>query len=58
MERNEGNQTPADKISRVEEIGLLRTGMLDPTSVTKETESSGQVVTALARGPSPDRHGQ
>jgi DNA-binding IclR family transcriptional regulator len=50
MARNKADQQNADSSTGADEIGLLKMGMLDPASVLNEEESSGQFVTALARG--------
>jgi DNA-binding IclR family transcriptional regulator len=50
MGRNKADHQAVDKSKGADEIGLLKMGMLDPASALSEDESSGQFVTALARG--------
>lgn len=50
MARNKADQQNAESSTGADEIGLLKMGMLDPASASSEDESSGQFVTALARG--------
>ena len=50
MGRNKADHQAVDKTKGTDEIGLLKMGMLDPASALSEDESSGQFVTALARG--------
>ncbi|SDA85635.1 transcriptional regulator, IclR family [Pseudomonas sp. NFPP33] len=50
MARNKADQQNVDSSTGADEIGLLKMGMLDPANVLSEEESSGQFVTALARG--------
>jgi DNA-binding IclR family transcriptional regulator len=50
MGRNKADHQAVDKSKGVDEIGLLKMDMLDPASALSEEESSGQFVTALARG--------
>lgn len=50
MARNKADQQNAESSTGADEIGLLKMGMLDPASALSEDETSGQFVTALARG--------
>lgn len=50
MAHNKADQQNAESSTGADEIGLLKMGMLDPASASSEDESSGQFVTALARG--------
>ncbi|MCF5570498.1 helix-turn-helix domain-containing protein, partial [Pseudomonas sp. PA-3-11C] len=50
MGRDNADHQAAEKTKGTDEIGLLKMGMLDPASALSEDESSGQFVTALARG--------
>ncbi|RIZ40610.1 IclR family transcriptional regulator [Pseudomonas putida] len=50
MARNKAGQPTIESTTGADEIGLLRMGMVDPASAMGEDDSSGQFVTALARG--------
>ncbi|HAW63043.1 MAG TPA: IclR family transcriptional regulator, partial [Pseudomonas sp.] len=50
MARNKADQQKAESSTGADEIALLKMGMLDPASASSEDETSGQFVTALARG--------
>ena len=50
MARNKAGQPATDSTMGADEIGLLRMGMIDPATSMGEDDSSGQFVTALARG--------
>ncbi|MCE1003815.1 MULTISPECIES: IclR family transcriptional regulator [Pseudomonas] len=50
MGRNKADHQAVGQSKGADDIGLLRMGMLDPASALSEDESSGQFVTALARG--------
>lgn len=50
MSRNKTGLPPANGTTQTDEMGLLKMGMLDPSSAMAEEETSGQFVTALARG--------
>ncbi len=50
MARNKAGQPTTESTTGADEIGLLRMGMVDPASSMGEDDSSGQFVTALARG--------
>ncbi|HDS1743978.1 IclR family transcriptional regulator [Pseudomonas putida] len=50
MARNKAGQPTIESTTGADEIGLLRMGMVDPASSMGEDDSSGQFVTALARG--------
>lgn len=50
MISNKTGQSSAEAMSETDEISLLKMRVLDPASVMKEEEGSGQFVTALARG--------
>jgi DNA-binding IclR family transcriptional regulator len=50
MARNKAGQPTIESTTGADEIGLLRLGMVDPASSMGEEDSSGQFVTALARG--------
>ncbi|MFK3768344.1 IclR family transcriptional regulator [Pseudomonas putida] len=50
MARNKAGQPTIESTTGADEIGLLRMGMVDPATAMGEDDSSGQFVTALARG--------
>lgn len=50
MARNKAGQPTIESTTGADEIGLLRLGMVDPASSMGAEDSSGQFVTALARG--------
>ena len=50
MARNKAGQPTTESTTGADEIGLLRMGMVDPAISMGEDDSSGQFVTALARG--------
>ncbi|AYN10823.1 IclR family transcriptional regulator [Pseudomonas putida] len=50
MARNKAGQPTIESTTGADEIGLLRMGMVDPAISMGEDDSSGQFVTALARG--------
>lgn len=50
MGRNKADHQAVDQAKGTDEIGLLKMGMLDPASALSDDESTGQFVTALARG--------
>ncbi|MGG6348464.1 IclR family transcriptional regulator [Pseudomonas putida] len=50
MARNKAGQPTTESTTGADEIGLLRMGMVDPATAMGEDDSSGQFVTALARG--------
>ncbi|MND34032.1 HTH-type transcriptional regulator KipR [compost metagenome] len=50
MARNKAGQPTIESTTGADEIGLLRMGIVDPAISMGEDDSSGQFVTALARG--------
>ncbi|WP_128573891.1 IclR family transcriptional regulator [Pseudomonas alloputida] len=50
MARNKAGQPTIESTTGADEIGLLRMGIVDPATAMGEDDSSGQFVTALARG--------
>ncbi|WP_418949236.1 IclR family transcriptional regulator [Pseudomonas putida] len=50
MARNKAGQPTTESTTGADEIGLLRMGIVDPATAMGEDDSSGQFVTALARG--------